>query len=265
MTRLTIYKAMTVSTRTSWVIGNWKMNPVRCADATALAAACADHAQTLQGCQMAIVPSIVHLQAVQSVSAQALMVGVQDISIYAGSGAYTGDVSVDQVVDLKARFVLVGHSERRQYHQESDATLLKKTQLAVSQGLRVVYCVGEQLADRDAGLAQSVVLDQLNVLFDHLSLDQWAHLLIAYEPVWAIGTGRTATPSDAQAMHAAIRERLKQHDASLASTAILYGGSVKPDNAQALSACDDVDGALVGGAALDAQSFLAIAQAFAGA
>ncbi|MFZ3191758.1 MAG: triose-phosphate isomerase [Moraxellaceae bacterium] len=256
--------------RARWVIGNWKMNPATVSQALSLTSQIVTklaEAAPLLDCQLAVSPSALHLDRVsQAIADQQsrLRVVAQDLSVQRGTGAFTGDVSAELLCDLGTTLVLVGHSERRSYHAESEAELTKKISAALAAGLTVVLCVGEQLAERDAGQAETVVLAQLHAQVSQIDPTVWSsQVMVAYEPVWAIGTGRTASPADAQQMHAAIRAYLRSYDTRLENTLILYGGSVKPDNAASLAGCPDVDGALVGGAALDAASFLAIAHAFA--
>lgn len=252
--------------RLRWVIGNWKMNPASLSQAAELAAAIAMQAASFD-CQLALSPSALHLDRVQQVlssQGSTLRLVAQDLSIQRRTGAFTGDLSAELLQDAGVSMVLVGHSERRQQHTESEQYLAQKIAAALDAGLTVVLCVGEQLAQRDAGQAEAVVLAQLQIQLQQVDPVLWsARVMVAYEPVWAIGTGRTASPADAQQMHAAIRAHLSAYDRRLENTLLLYGGSVKPDNAASLAACPDIDGALVGGAALDAGSFLAIAQAFA--
>jgi triosephosphate isomerase len=176
-------------------------------------------------------------------------------------GAFTGEVSPAMVRAAGCRWVLVGHSERRHLFGETDETCRKKLRAALAHGLRPVLCVGETLAEREAGRARAVVLSQLSRAADGLDRDGYRRLVVAYEPVWAIGTGRTAAPADAQEMHAAVRDALAGIATGelAAGIPILYGGSVKPDNARELLARPDVDGALVGGASLDPAGFAAIA------
>jgi triosephosphate isomerase (TIM) len=249
--------------QTPWVIGNWKMNPNSMVQAIELALACAEY--SIEGVHVGVTPSHLHLAAVATqLCDHDLQLVAQDLAVVQGTGAYTGDVSGQMLAALGVSWVLVGHSERRQYHAESDAILTQKIQAALQAGLRVVLCVGEQLTERQTGQAEAVVLAQLHAQLSHIDPVVWQHhIIVAYEPVWAIGTGQTASPEDAQAMHAAIRMYLGQQDSRLEHTPILYGGSVKADNAASLAACPDIDGALVGGAALNADSFLKIAEAFA--
>ena len=254
------------SQRARWVIGNWKMNPATLSQATTLASSIVAQS-TVASCQLALAPTALHLARVQQVLSEqssSLSMAAQDVSIQSATGAFTGEVSAELLKDAGVSLVLVGHSERRSHHAESEQILSQKIAAVLSAGLTVVLCVGEQLAERDAGQAEAVVLAQLDAQLGQVNAALWADkVVLAYEPVWAIGTGRTASPADAQQMHAAIRAHLRDYDARLENTLILYGGSVKPDNAASLAACQDIDGALVGGAALDAASFLAIAHAFA--
>jgi len=255
--------------RPRWVIGNWKMNPVSVSQAIDLAldvAAGMVAKSEMMACQLALSPTTLHLDRVcQALSERqsTLKIVAQDLAAQQGVGAFTGDVSAAMLHNVGVSLVLVGHSERRSYHGESEAVLAQKIAAALDAGLLVVLCVGEQLVERDAGQAEQVVLAQLQTQLQRIAPAVWqSQVMVAYEPVWAIGTGRTASPTDAQQMHAAIRAHLRAYDACLENTPLLYGGSVKPDNAASLAACPDIDGALVGGAALDAASFLAIAQAF---
>ena len=178
-------------------------------------------------------------------------------------GAYTGEVAAPMLADIGCKWVVIGHSERRQYHRESSSLIAAKLTVAVAAGLKPVLCIGETLNERESGEAERVVLEQLrDAIADAPSTSD---LVIAYEPVWAIGTGRTATPDEAQEMHAFIRSRLKGLNVAGDKIRVVYGGSVKADNAHALFACEDIDGALVGGASLQADEFAAIVGAAAAA
>lgn len=252
----------------SWVIGNWKMNPdLQTARqlTTDLIQLHSTH-QAHSHCEVVLAPTMLHILAVQEhlkAINTSISLAAQDVSRFAGAGAYTGDVSADMLLDAGVQYVLVGHSERRCFYAEAGEVLRQKIQVSVAAGLTVVFCVGETLQEREAGDAEKVVLAQLAEVFDCISVAEWAaQVLVAYEPVWAIGTGKTASPQDAEAMHQAIRQGLKLWDSSLQQVAILYGGSVKADNAAALAACPHIDGALVGGASLEADSFFKIIQAF---
>jgi triosephosphate isomerase len=172
-------------------------------------------------------------------------------------------VSAELLKDSQIDYVLVGHSERREIFGDDVPKVKAKLTNALNAGLTVIYCVGESLEQRETGQAEQVVLQQICDLAAVLKTGQWHNIVIAYEPIWAIGTGKTASPQDAQAMHAKIREGLTQIAVEAQQTAILYGGSVKAENAVELAACPDINGALVGGASLNAESFYKIAQAFA--
>jgi triosephosphate isomerase len=186
--------------------------------------------------------------------------GAQDLSDQE-AGAFTGEISAAMLKDFACRYVIVGHSERRALHGESSELVAKKTIAALSAGLVPIVCVGETLAEREAGLTAGVVEQQLAPVLAAVG-SRLADIVIAYEPVWAIGTGKTATPEMAQQVHELIRAKLAQVDGQAAAKVqILYGGSMKPDNAQALLAMPDIDGGLIGGAALKATDFLAIAHA----
>lgn len=246
-----------MTSRRPLVAANWKMNGSRAANATWLAAFAAG-ARNL-ACDVAICPPFVYLADMQKGLVGAEL-GAQDVS-ERESGAYTGDVSVQMLKDVGCRWVIVGHSERRQWHRESDAVVAAKAERVLQAGLRPIVCVGESLAEREAGRTQQVVRSQLAAVLERIgaALAQGA---LAYEPVWAIGTGRNATPGQAQEVHAALRAQFAEHDpAAGAALRILYGGSVKPGNAGELFAQPDIDGGLIGGASLVAEDFLAICAA----
>lgn len=253
---------------TPWVIGNWKMNPATPSEQQQLTQQLIDQVAQAQitDVNLAIAPTFLHLLMVQQQLQQAnsaIDLVAQDISRFADTGAYTGDLSAQLLVNAQIGMTLIGHSERRSLYQEDATILRQKLQAATKAGLKIIFCVGETLAEREAGQAEQVVLQQITEVFDSLSLQDWQQqLIMAYEPVWAIGTGKTASPQDAETMHAAIRAGLQHHHSSLVDVPILYGGSVKPDNAASLAACANINGALVGGASLDASSFIKIAQAF---
>ena len=251
-----------------WVVGNWKMNPMQ-ADSQRLIQ---DLTQLLknapiseQQCHIGVAPiSIALLSIKQSLQDMtAVKVVAQDVSQMAGTGAYTGEVSAELLKDSQIDYVLIGHSERREIFGDDVAKIKAKITNALNAGLQIIYCVGESLEQREAGQAEQIVLQQICDLAAVVKAEQWHNIVIAYEPIWAIGTGKTASPQDAQSMHAKIREGLTQITAEGQSIAILYGGSVKPENAVELAACPDINGALVGGASLNAESFYKIAQAFA--
>jgi len=240
------------------VVGNWKMNGSQ-ASVQALLSDLVSVAQSFRP-QVVVCPTYVHLgQALELCTTTPISVGAQDCS-HRQSGAYTGEVAPGMLAELGCRWVILGHSERRQYHGESDALVAAKLTAAVEAGLQPIVCVGETREQRDAGSAEAVVKAQLNcALADQADLHS---LVIAYEPVWAIGTGLTATPEQAQDMHAFIRASIGDiAGVDQVATRVVYGGSVKANNAAQLFAQPDIDGALVGGAALVAADFLAIIDA----
>jgi len=241
--------------RQALVVGNWKMHGSRASVATLLDGLVA--AKPAKSAEVAVCPTYVHLaQAIAACAGSAVAVGAQDCS-HVQSGAYTGEISAEMLVDQGCRWVILGHSERRQYHAESDDLVSAKLAAALEAGLEPIVCVGETLEQRESGQAESVVGTQLRGTLD--GLPNLAGLVVAYEPVWAIGTGLTASPEQAQAMHAYIRGCLADiAEVDAGATRVLYGGSVKAANAAELFAQADIDGALVGGAALDASEFLAI-------
>lgn len=213
-------------------------------------------------CDLAVFPPYPYLVQAQTLSRHSTVrVGAQNVASEE-SGAYTGEVSAAMLKDIGCSLSLVGHSERRALYGETNEQVLAKTQQLLQQGLTAVVCVGESLSERKAGKEQEVVAEQLKLLISNLSSFDWQHVILAYEPVWAIGTGETATPEQAQEMHAFIRALLAQKDPIIAEKLrILYGGSVKAANAAELFAQADIDGGLVGGASLNATEFLAICKA----
>lgn len=244
------------------VAGNWKLNGSR-AMAAELSAEVARGAAG-SGVSVVLMPPAVYLQSLSSqLSGSGIAVGAQDVGIHA-SGAYTGELSAAMLADVGCRFVLVGHSERRQYHAEDDALVAAKFGAALSVGLRPVLCIGETLEQREAGATAEVIRGQLEAVLDASGAAGFASAVVAYEPVWAIGTGRTAAPEQVAEVHGLIRGIVAARDAKIASSLpVLYGGSVKPANAAELFAQPDVDGGLIGGASLSAGEFLAIVAAAA--
>ena len=246
------------------VAGNWKMHGSRRTNSELLAALRGgfptEHVDAL------ICPPFVYLaDAAGQLKDSAIALGAQNLAIEA-SGAFTGEVAGPMLVEVGCRFVLVGHSERRSLYGESDLVVAHKFRAAQHSGLTPVLCLGEQLAERDAGTTHGVLARQLAAVLQLCGVAAFAQAVVAYEPVWAIGTGRNATPEQAQDAHGFIRGQLTGRDAKIGgSTRILYGGSVKAQNAAALFAMPDVDGGLVGGASLQAAEFLAIAVAASGA
>jgi triosephosphate isomerase (TIM) len=242
------------------VAGNWKLHGSR-QFANELVAAIAG-ALPAAGVDVLILPPLPYVgELVQAFEGRDVLFGAQDISANE-KGAYTGEVSAAMLVDIGARYGLVGHSERRHYHAESDALIARKFLAAKHAGLVPILCVGESLHEREAEQTEYRIETQLAAIFEHAGPQAFAGAVIAYEPVWAIGTGKTASPAQAQAVHAFIRGEVAARDATIAgSLPILYGGSCKPDNAVELFAQPDVDGGLIGGASLVASDFLAIVAA----
>ena len=213
-------------------------------------------------CDLAVFPPFPYLsQAISLADGSQVGVGAQNCA-EADSGAYTGEVSAEMLTDLGASMVIIGHSERRTLYGETDDVVLRKTRQALDNGLVAVVCVGETLDERQSGKAEEAVGTQMSLLISELSDTDWKNVIIAYEPVWAIGTGETATPEQAQAIHAFIRGLLSHRNTDLAAaTRLLYGGSVKAANAAELFSQQDIDGGLVGGASLDVDEFLGICRA----
>lgn len=249
------------------IIGNWKMNGSLASNQQLLEKLLGEGAATFEAISHRLpirvgvcVPYLYLAQAQSLIASSKLALGAQDVSDHP-NGAYTGDVSATMLQEFACQYVIVGHSERRQYHQESDALVARKAKATLQAKMTPIICVGETEAEYDAGKTLSVVRRQLQAVIDLLQ-GQVASCIIAYEPVWAIGTGKVPTPQGAQDVHRELRLQLATFDAEVASkVAILYGGSLKADNAKDLLAMPDIDGGLVGGASLDAQEFLAICQA----
>jgi triosephosphate isomerase len=248
--------------RRKLITGNWKMNGGLASNAALLSAVKSELGQP--SCQVAVCAPAPYLtQCQQLLCSTPVAWGAQDVSAH-DAGAYTGEVSAGMLKDFDCAYVIVGHSERRAYHGESDEMVGRKAARAIAAGLIPIACVGETLAEREAGQTEQVVQRQLEAVLAQLAGNDLAKLVVAYEPVWAIGTGKTATPQMAQDVHAFLRSRIAARDAQAASgIQILYGGSMKPDNAAELLAMADIDGGLIGGAALKATDFLAIVRAAA--
>jgi triosephosphate isomerase len=245
-----------IAMRGKLVVGNWKMNGGLAANAALLSALVAGW-KPLPGRQIAVCVPFPYLPQVgAALGATAIAWGAQDVSEHA-SGAFTGEVSAGMLAEFGCRHAIVGHSERRQFYGDTDAVVAAKAVAALAAGLTPIACVGETLAERDTGVTMAVVARQLDAVLAAVGAEA-AKLVVAYEPVWAIGTGRTASPEEAQTVHAALRARLAR--AAAADVALLYGGSVNAGNAKALFAMADIDGGLIGGASLKATEFLAIAR-----
>ena len=244
--------------RRSLVAGNWKMNG-RSASAGTLAARIRDGLPAEGGAEVVLCPPFVHLAAAaRHLEGGRVSLGAQDLC-ERRDGAFTGEVSGEMLADAGCAFVIVGHSERRARYGESDEVVARKYRRALDAGLTPILCLGESLEEREAGRTTEVVERQLNAVAGHCGEEALERGVIAYEPVWAIGTGRTATPEQAEEVHAFVRSRLEALGRELAQgMRILYGGSVKAANAARLFSMPDVDGGLVGGASLDAEEFIKI-------
>lgn len=247
--------------RSKIVAGNWKMNKTLSETETLVSELSAKLPDT--AAEVMVAPTYVNLAAaVRSLQGSAIKVIAQNMH-FAESGAYTGEISADMLLDIDIDTAIIGHSERRAYFGETDEILAKKVKTALDKKIRVMFCFGEELEDRRSGNHFNVVESQLkNALFS-LDAAVWSQIILAYEPVWAIGTGETASPEQAQEMHAFIRRTIAEaYDVTIANeVSILYGGSVKPGNAAEIFSKPDVDGGLIGGASLVADDFIAIIKA----
>jgi triosephosphate isomerase len=237
------------------IAGNWKMNGSLAANAALLQGILPGLAGPV--CDVAVcVPATYLAQCQTLLAGSSVALGAQDVSARE-SGAYTGEISAAMLHDFGVRYAIVGHSERRQYHGETDAVVAEKAQRALAAGITPIVCIGETLAERDAGLTEEVVKRQLAAVI-HLNGHCISEIVVAYEPVWAIGTGKTATPEQAQAVHAVLRAQLQAASNKAGRIRLLYGGSMNAANAASLLAQPDIDGGLIGGASLKAADFLSI-------
>lgn len=244
------------------VAGNWKMNKDYVDSEILVTKLLSQHKHS--NTEVIIAPPFTNLLAsINALKGSSIEVAAQNMH-FAESGAYTGEISAAMLKSIGVETVILGHSERRAYFNESDDLLAKKVDTALAHDMRVIFCFGEELKDRKSGNENSVVESQIKKALFHLPEAAWGQIVLAYEPVWAIGTGETATPAQAQDMHAFIRKTLANaYSQNLAdSVSILYGGSVKSSNAEEIFSKTDVDGGLIGGAALDAEHFTAIVNAF---
>ena len=246
--------------RRTLIAGNWKMNASLSGNAKLLDGIKAGAAKVATGCDLLVcVPTPYLAQCQAALRGSGVAWGAQNVSEHE-SGAYTGDVAASMLLEFGCSHVIVGHSERRTYHGESNAAVAKKVAQALMSGLTPILCVGEPLAERQGNRTEAVVGEQLDAVLQVLGQDDVARLVVAYEPLWAIGTGITATPRMAQDVHEMLRAKIAAKNAEAAPhVRILYGGSMKPDNAGQLLAMPDIDGGLIGGASLKAEDFLAIA------
>ncbi len=243
------------------IAGNWKLNKT-VGEALELVRDLRRLLSQVRDCEIVIAPPYTALYAVgKAIEDSPIDLAAQEL-FWEDSGAYTGTVSAPMLAEVGCKLVLVGHSERRQFFNETLESSGKRVKAALKAGLRPILCIGETLKEREANRTMEVVAEQLDAGIQGLSIKEVARCVIAYEPVWAIGTGKVATPAQAQEVHAAIRERLRAKDNGVAeSMQILYGGSMKPDNAAELLGQADIDGGLIGGASLTAESFAGIVKA----
>ena len=244
--------------RTPVIAGNWKMHKTR-DEARALARAIREGSGDLTRREVVLAPPFTALAAVaEEIQGSGIVLAAQNVH-WEDKGAFTGEISTSMLKDADCGMVILGHSERRQYFGETDELVNRKARATLRAGLQPIICIGETLAERESGKHEDTVSQQLAGGLDGLTAEDLLRIIFAYEPVWAIGTGRTASPEIAQEMHGCIRGRLLEKFGKNAETVrILYGGSVKPDNVDALMRQPDIDGALVGGACLEAESFLRI-------
>lgn len=249
--------------RTPLVMGNWKLNGSKTM-ALDLVTNLAKELGSIDGCEVAIAPPVVYLDYVKKLLADSnIILGAQNVDTHL-SGAYTGDISAAMLKEVGATHVIIGHSERRTYHKESDKFIAEKFSILKENNLVPVLCIGETEAENEAGQTQSVCAKQIDAVIDLLGVQAFKNAVIAYEPIWAIGTGKSATPAQAQAVHKFIRDHIAKLDAEVAKQVIIqYGGSVNDKNAAELFTQPDIDGALVGGASLKADAFAAIVKAAA--
>ena len=248
--------------RKNIVAGNWKMNN-NLQESIELISEL-KRMQVTSDATVIVAPTFTNLNAATVLLGESSIAVAAQNLYHVESGAYTGEISADMIKSVGCEYVIIGHSERRAYFKESHAMLAEKVKTALTNGLKVIFCFGEELDDRKAGKHFDLVAAQLRESLFQLSPDAWNDVILAYEPVWAIGTGETASPEQAQEMHAFIRTTIADaFNADLAEkVSILYGGSVKPGNAVEIFGKPDVDGGLIGGASLDAESFMAIVNAF---
>ncbi len=249
--------------RRNIVAGNWKMNTT-VSEGVELAKEINDKSETINTeTGIIIIPPFVHLSKIKEILGKKVKIGAQNCSAKE-QGAFTGEISVKMLKDINIDYCLVGHSERRQYHNEDNKLLKQKIDLLLSQNITPIYCCGENLNEREDSKHFDVIKTQINESLFHLNKEQINKIIIAYEPVWAIGTGKTASPEQAQEIHKFIRNLLtEKYDESISNNiTILYGGSCKPSNAKELFAMPDIDGGLIGGAALKSDDFIEIVKSF---
>ncbi|KYP95933.1 triosephosphate isomerase [Sodalis-like endosymbiont of Proechinophthirus fluctus] len=243
------------------VIGNWKLNGNKHI-VIELIAALRNELSSVVGCDVAIAPPIAYLDlAKHYLGGSRIALGAQNVDTHL-SGAFTGEVSAEILKDIGAKYIIIGHSERRTYHKESDDVIAEKFAVLKEAGLIPVLCIGESKVENEAGQTEAVCAHQIDAVLNSLGAKAFENTVIAYEPIWAIGTGKSATPAQAQAVHKFIRDHIAKHDAAIAEQVIIqYGGSVNADNAAELLTQKDIDGALVGSASLKADAFAVVVKA----
>lgn len=248
--------------RIPFVAGNWKMHGSKSMIQDHLGC-CVKEVDALNNVNIAVCPPSIYISAVQSITDSSLIsVGAQNVCDQDGFGAFTGEVSAAMLADMAVPYAIVGHSERRAIYGETNNQVAEKVAVLLRHKITPILCVGETLEERELKQTEMVVRTQLDAVLAKVGVQAFSHIVVAYEPVWAIGTGKTATPDQAQDVHAYIRNSIAQLNSDVAEQLIIqYGGSVKPDNAATLFAQPDIDGGLIGGASLDPQDFLAICKA----
>lgn len=248
--------------RKAFVAGNWKMHGSKASILTLVSELNAKVGE-VGSVDVAVCPPAIYIDFVtRSLSADKIAVGAQNMAEEPVQGAYTGEHSVAMLKDFGCGYVILGHSERRALFGETDAQVARKVAVALQNGVAPILCVGETLDQRESGVMEAVIATQLDAVIAEVGIAAFERIVIAYEPVWAIGTGKTASPAQAQEVHAFIRNKLAKLDADVAQKVIIqYGGSVKPDNAAELFSQPDIDGGLIGGASLNADDFIAICKA----
>lgn len=249
--------------RKTLVMGNWKLNGSK-SMALDLITNLSNQLDGVTGCEVAIAPPVVYLDYAKKLLANSnIILGAQNVDTHL-SGAYTGDISAEMLKEVGATHIIIGHSERRTYHKESDQFIAQKFAILKENGLTPVLCIGETEAENEAGETEAVCAKQIDAVINLLGVQAFNNTVIAYEPIWAIGTGKSATPEQAQAVHKFIRNHIAKLDTDVAKQVIIqYGGSVNDKNAAELFSQPDIDGALVGGASLKADAFAAIVKAAA--
>lgn len=248
--------------RKPFVAGNWKMHGSKASILDLVTGLNAQSAE-LENVDVAVCPPAIYIDyANRTLSGNGIAVGAQNMAEESLQGAFTGEISVAMLKDLGCEYVILGHSERRAIYGETDSEIAQKVKVALAAGVTPILCVGETLEERESGVMEDVIATQLDAVLDLVGIQSFSGIVIAYEPVWAIGTGVTASPAQAQEVHAFIRSKLAGLDSAIAEKVIIqYGGSVKPDNAKELFGQTDIDGGLIGGASLNASDFIAICKA----